>query len=113
MKEKPCASKKCQNKCNYLLKIFYFFNNMPGRPDQMQFLSECIKSVPVKRKRTSNKTFKKSCTNGCYLLKIEEKFPTKVCQQFILNKFTISQRLLRIVIENKNMDKFPVSDKRE
>lgn len=112
----PCKGKDlCRNKCNTFsdeerTEIFNFFWALGDNNKQKQFLSECVSVNSIKRRRKSKGEVNRKVTNQYTLIKGNNRL--LVCQQFLLKTLNISQRMIRSVIENKDLKKFGSPDLR-
>lgn len=91
----PCANKKCQNKCtekfseNEKQIIFSEFWKLANPIRQKDYILNCVKEMPIKRKRVIESS-KRNVTKE-YSLPFEN-YRKKVCLQYILSTLNITKK---------------------
>lgn len=99
----PCANKKCQNKCSEKFSenerqiIFSEFWKLADPIRQKDYILNCVKEMPIKRKRVIESS-KKNVTKE-YSLPFEN-YRKKVCLQYVLSTLNITKKFLNYTIDN-------------
>lgn len=101
----------CRYDCNKIseeqrLSLFTKFYNMPSYDAQTQYLASCIDKSETKRKNTQATSHK----NFSVIVKL---LGFRVCKEFFLRTFDISNKRYRTVCLKRNSKCFIERDKRE